>query len=476
MCKKRVDKLVDKLLEVQGPWDEYTAKKPFPMRVTTHQRKIPGPIVKSAEKGEKWVAYVHADDAPFPPEMFAYIQQKIAPNHVTGTQSLPKFLGWIGGTYSAGQTYYECSKCGRVETVDKVEDRLGSEEYVKLAAKGKGSVPCRCGESEMAQKGSYGAVFVHEIQSDIMQRTYEFMTKEARFSLILSKPSSSFAQYEQVKKELEGLKQQYKKLDPQSSLTGAVLKKKLELEEKIGEVESKLEGLLRQAQKDLDQYKHRPPGGGEWAKYKSKFVNYFSRWVDAFVNTAIEFSRKQEATFLCIVTAAALGHAGELFKRAYDRAAKKYGFQPHPSKKEWWVAQVSKLQLRERKRFPTKTALIEEIEGGQWKAHIDTYFRVLAKEMGMDLSGEGGDYARSEFVGEIFRMWTDQVQDELKQNETFRNEVAAYVTEKYNTEVDPAWWGLDTYGGEEEDGETEVTDEEFWNMIKDIDVSSFEDI
>jgi len=414
------------------------------------KRPIPG--TKVSEGDVPFTIQIAAVDHPFPEEMFE-INDLHASALGRRKGEIPGFLGWIGGSYTKGK-------------VDKATGK-----YLR------GHIP---------------SMWIDEVQSDVMQRTHEFFEeKEQRVKATRRRLTRPSREYEEKEEELEQLKVKYKDVtSAQSPLSGALLKKKLEMEQRISELEDEIDKLAREIPDKIMVYRRCPPAGSKFSKFKSKFENYFDRWEDVFYNEAIAYAKKLGCHFMFVIQTRQvvkdIGKEGSpLYTRIYDKKAQEMGMKPFvdPDGNYWWWGEVSKLKMFECKTSAHKK-LEEDIEPPErWREHLNTYIRTFLKQAEVNLDDYDKDsYEYSEELKHAFTFWLDEVQEELLSDASWRNQVQRYMQDKYAVDVSD-WWGIsdEEIQTTEEDlpEEEELSDEEFQakmhQWIEDVDLSDYED-
>lgn len=438
------EELALELVEQEGE-KRYT--KPFP-HVAYRQ---PGQsLSRHFSWGSPWRIHIHAEDAPIPEEVF------VALDLHSQAKERPGYIGWIGGTETVGGA-----------------DREGS--------------------------ATGGVIFVTEAQSDLLQQTSQFMTKDAYQRLYRKRMSTTASEYGALTQELEQLYAKYGKKPEQqirtSPLGKEALKAQLAGQQRIRELEFEIAKLYKKRWKGGD------PGGEEvspeypkFAEFRNKVENYYKRWLFAFYNATIDYARERNAKYLFIATADlvfkkwpewAKTDAMALFKRVYDYIAQRLNMR-HLSPKEieyakkmfgkdvsrkegdvdisnWWIGQVDALPRLESLSRTVDTLLNEDIEpSGQWKSHLDAFVKTFSQQQGLD------PVSPFDFK-EIFDFWLDNVQDELKSDRNFRTMVNAYTLQKWSQDTSDMWAGFTLIPEPEGEPETFVDE-----LPTAIDWSAFE--
>jgi hypothetical protein len=191
------------------------------------------------------------------------------------------------------------------------------------------------------------AMWVHEAQSDLMQRTWQFQTTEAWSARVNQKMEDTRQDLLNTRQELRALKLQYQ------SLPAA---ERFKLVERIHQLEKD----LITSRNELNKY---PRFHEEHAEHRSKIENLHAKWIEAFYHIAIWYAKELKKPTLYIATskrvAGAWGRdAGDettVYTRAYDGIAKKLGAKlvkaasekprrtglDQPSKEDWWELDIS---------------------------------------------------------------------------------------------------------------------------------------
>ena len=376
--REQIEKAITKLVE-----QEYKYQKPFPATgraVVGGAGTIPGRL---ASRALPWRVELSAEDAPVPWEMFAV--QDLHKSRLS--QPRPQgFIGWIGGTYS-----------------DSIKNDQG-------------------------QITSAGTVFVDEVQSDLLQRTIEFVDPVKYQQGITKQFGSATVEYGKAFQELQALKKEYaqsKGLWP--------LNKRLGYEEKMGE----LEDLLKQ----LADKRKREPKHPEYAQFKSKLENFYKKWVNALFNAALDFAKEKDVYFLAVIPASkvkeiwSMGsreHGGILFDRIYDATAQRWGMtlRDIPGLGKWWVRKLAELTPLESLREQLR--LDEQVAMATWKPHLEAFLRYMTQREEYSLR-DPDDFHK------MFLLWLNSLPDELIQQQEFKQEVEQYVQQKYGHDVF-TWW------------------------------------
>jgi hypothetical protein len=163
------------------------------------------------------------------------------------------------------------------------------------------------------------AMWVHEAQSDLMQRTWQFQTTEAWNTRINQKIEDSRQDLLSTRQELRALKLQYQSL-PASE--------RFKLVERIHQLEKD----LINNRNELNKY---PNFHEQHAEHRSKIENLHAKWIEAFYHIAIWYAKKLNKPTLYIATSKRVagawsrdpGDESTVYTRAYDGIAQKLGAQ-----------------------------------------------------------------------------------------------------------------------------------------------------
>jgi hypothetical protein len=308
-------------------------KKGYSVRGARGQKygKIPGRLLRGGEPFKLSIASLEPDLVgevqQLPPEMYQLMDL-----HGLGRRAdLKRFIGWIGGTIT--------------------DD----------------------------------AMWVHEAQSDLMQRTWMFQKGDTWQANQNKKIEAARADLIRTRQELRTLKQQYQSL-PAAERFRAV--------ERIGELEQE----FKQAQ---IKAKQRPRFHEQHAEYRSKIENLHAKWIEAFYHVAIWYAKHLKKNTLYIATSKDVagawgrqsGDETTIYTRAYDGIAKKLGAKlitPEPEEdddkkkgmfsgvggKQWWKLDISKFTPKE--DISRIAALISEDAGLLLEGmDVDTLRRAL---------------------------------------------------------------------------------------------------
>lgn len=388
-----IENEVNRLVE-QKSWKR---EKPFPHTV----RPSKEPLMKPVSRGEPWKIQIYAEDAPIPLEMF-----KVMDLHHQA--KYPGFIGWCGGTITGG-----------------VEGTRGG----KLARP---------------------TLFVSEVQSDLLQRTFEFSDPETYRKTVSARLRVSSTEYVKKHDELEAATAELASLRKEfkSSQAYYPLKKNYELQQRIQELEAEIPKLEVELEKIL-QDRHREFKYPKFHEWKSKLENYYKEWVEALYTAAIELAKVKKCVFFVIITANHLKEVwknylgekedSEIFDRAYDRVAVRLGLtrQTGPTG-EWWVGRVAELPSLESVNLVGQLLGEEIVPPDRWKEHLQTYFRVFARQEGVNLD-ELDDYGKEEYVANVFRFWLDEVQPGLLNEPVWRTAVERFISQRYKVDVSSLW-------------------------------------
>ena len=161
------------------------------------------------------------------------------------------------------------------------------------------------------------ALWVHEAQSDLMQRTWQFQTTAAWSARTNQKMEDTRQDLLDTRQELRALKLQYQSL-PASA--------RFKLVERIGQLEKDLIAN----QNELKKY---PRFHEAHAEHRSKIENLHAKWIEAFYHIAIWYAKEMKKPTLYIATSKRVaaawsrlpGDETTVYTRAYDGIAKKLG-------------------------------------------------------------------------------------------------------------------------------------------------------
>lgn len=347
-------------------------------------------------KGAPWIIRVYAVDSIFPQELF-----KTFDLHSRSQED--GFIGWITGTIVKGR------------------------------------------KAEEGRKAKPTTLFIDEIQSDLMQRTFQLTSEEMYRKAALQKLYTSSKEWHDKIQELIELEKEF-----EGSGAYPPLKKKYEIQQRMDE----LAQAVKAASSKIDMSGVVKGMHPEFQHIKSKLENTYKKWIESFFNSAIDLAREQDADFMAIISSSQFGRSKEegsnLFVRAYDGVAKRLGMVKWPVDTKWWVGRVGDLGLLEGK-------IREDIDSSQWRKNIEVFFNVFAKQQGIDIDAmPKGSYNRNEEIGQIFRFWIDTVQQDLKDNLEWREKIEEYMEKKYEVDVSDMW-GLAAPEEEERDGQGDVS-------------------
>ncbi len=288
----KIEKEVERLVELKP----YSFKKPFKGRIEPLDKSLSKHSTPLTSRGKPWMLKLYAVDAPIPEEMF-----KVMNLHSEGGK--PGFIGWAGGTITPGRV-----------------DPKTKKELASMMA-------------------------VEEVQSDLLQRTVEFQDPERYQRTLRRRMAEHSSEYAEAHRALEALKKEYADLPDMSAsdARGApLLRQRLELEHRIGELETEMEQIFQDWKKEFKY--------PEFAQYKSKVENYYKRWTDALFNACLKQAQEANVVWLSILTADGVasvwsGRERLLFNRIYDKTAQRWNMTriKGAGGKDWWVADVSSL-------------------------------------------------------------------------------------------------------------------------------------
>jgi len=346
-------------------------------------------------KGVPWIIRVYAIDLIFPQELF-----KTFDLHSRAKEE--GFIGWITGTIVKGR------------------------------------------KAEEGRKAKPTTLFVDEIQSDLMQRTFQLTSEEMYRKAALQKLYTSSKEWHDKIQELIELEKEF-------SGSGAYppLKKKYEIQQRMDELSQAVKNATSKVNMGGVVKGMHP----EFQHIKSKLENTYKKWIESFFNSTIDLAREQGADFMAIISSSQFGRSKEegsnLFVRAYDGVAKRLGMVKWPVDTKWWVGRVNSLGLLEGK-------IREDIDSTQWEKNIEIFFDVFAKQQGIDIDAmPKGSYNRNEEIGQIFRFWVDTVQQDLKGDLEWREKIEDYMEKKYEVDISDMW-GLAAPEEEKRGGEGDV--------------------
>ncbi len=254
--------------------------------------KIPGKIAKKGELFTLLISSLEPDvEKTIPEELYSLFDL----HYIGSKNKLDKFIGWIGGAIT--------------------DD----------------------------------AVWVQEIQSDLLQRTWQLQSKEK----FLNKKNK---QLEKKKELLNQLQDELNKLlnyyqyPPLSKAYG--LDEKIEhLKQEQKRLKKEIENIERN--KNLKFYP-------QYAQFKSKLENLYLKWIEAFYHIVIWYAKKFDKDELYIIpseTVANLwgkdvGGEGSVYYRAYDGIAKKLGAKLVTIDSEkWWLLELNSFTPMESKNY-----------------------------------------------------------------------------------------------------------------------------
>jgi len=373
----------------------YTYQKPFPYKAVVTKDSIPGKLVS---EGFPWTIDIYSTDSPFPEEVFKKMD-------LHGRAKESYYLGWIGGSYTKG---VKDEKTGRWK---------------------RGGVP---------------ALFIDELQSDLMQRTMEMATR-AKYQ------SGAYKRIRDVSSEMADLIDKLEQLEQDFPESQAYypLKKKLEIEQRKAEIKNKIGKEMLRVDKE--------PALPTMGRFRSKLENYFKRYVDAFMNAALDYAKDLDSYFIYLIGPERFG--GE-FGFIYSAMAKKYGMKRSRVMPGWYVGRLDQM-VSER--------IVEAIDPPeQWRAHLETYIKTFLKQEGVDLDDyEVGSYERDEAFKHAFSFWLDEVGEDMLSDSIWRRSVENFVQEKYQVDISDVW--------PPDYSEFSDEDEELHRMIQDIDLDDMGD-
>ena len=287
---------------------QFSYQKPFPHRAfvrtkTTSEPFFPG-SVKASQGTSKWQLAIHAGDPTIPPEM-----HKKMDIHDQGEPGESNFIGWATGSITKGREY-------------------------------EGGI------------GSSGTMWVDEVQSDIVQKSPEYQDPETYRAGVTGKIATSSGEAAALNDELAALKKEF--ADSEAYMP---LARRLEIQQRVGEIEAELPQLLKGYDKT--------PKYPEFTPYRNRIESVYKKWVRAFFNAILDYAKQQGVKYLAINTAENVdrltgGRTGkrDLFNRVYDHTAQRWGMRhmkdveaqnvrkrSTPIRVEdWWFSPVDRLK------------------------------------------------------------------------------------------------------------------------------------
>ena len=282
-------------------WDK--PGKPFPHSVYHSEYEVPGQRSVPRASGKPFTLFIHYDENKFPESIFSgmNLHAKILPELKEG------FLGWIGG-------------------------------YIDTDT---------------------SCMYVTEIQSDLMQRTWD----------MLDEFTSKYRAKQELKAAATKLKELRRDLARLPQKTWAPASAKFDL---IQQIQSVSETIPR-----IKERITRVPRLSEYSGHKSKLENIFKRWIDVFYGEVQDFARKNNISRLRILPTSRVYSSGApktedtIYYRAYDAIAEKLGGKkanydtPPYGSGEWWEIPLNKSESLD-KRLST----ITEAAGGAAFANV----------------------------------------------------------------------------------------------------------
>jgi len=417
---------IDKLMEASSEYDK-EVKKPFPHGVI---RKPGASLARTFATGTTWRVHIHSIDAPVPEEIFKVLDL----HHQAGNK--PGFIGWIAGQQTSGEK---------------------------------------------------GVLFVTEAQSDLLQKTSEFMDPEKYQANIQRQMAQAGQGYSDAYNQLVQLYKEFK-----GSSAGYPLQQQLGFQQQMGDLEDQLNRLEKRRWSDYKSGKLREPKYPSFAEYRNKVENYYKKWLHAFYNAAVDYAKDQGLHYIFIASSDKVfrewhdyhrEQTREIMDRAYDSIAQKLGMThlspreveyaskkfnlnlgPVGGKQSWWIGKTAAMPTLENINTIINR-LLEEIEPPeQWRSHLNTFVRVFARNQNLNPNDQWD-------FNEIFGFWIDEVQPELKDQDGFKQEVIGYVMTKWGVDVSDRW-GEDEYLTTEPEPEVSTTelpgpDEVDWDAFLD---------
>jgi len=261
----------------------------FPRSIHHRNKKIPGRTISA---GDPFTLAIHVKNTDIPQEIFSALDL----HHVGGQGAVSlaaaaeRFIGWIGGT-------------------------INHQEK---------------------------AMYINEVQSDMMQRTIE-MTNQERFNEKIAKSIvDTKSDLMQARRELATLKRSY-----------GTITNKFRLIELIQDRTKEVDDLMK---KSKQIYKL-----SDYSNYKSKVENSFKKWILAFYHSAFNRARQLNLSDIYIISSDKIisiwGQirnkdnidGNSLYIRAYDSVAKQIGATKNG---DWWHIRLNDIPFSESIRRP----------------------------------------------------------------------------------------------------------------------------
>ena len=260
----------------------------FPRSIRHRNKKIPG---KTISTGDPFTLAIHVKNTNIPQEIFSALDL-----HRVGEQA-KYFIGWIGGTISHQEK----------------------------------------------------AMYINEVQSDMMQRTIE-MTNQERFNEKIAKSIvDTKSDLGQARRELAKLK-----LASDNQSAYGTITNKYRLIELIQDKTKEVDGLIK---KSKQIYKL-----SDYSNYKSKVENSFKKWILAFYHSAFNRARELNLSDIYIISSDRIISlwpanirnkdnidGNSLYVRAYDSVARQIGATLDG---DWWHIRLNDIPFSESIRRP----------------------------------------------------------------------------------------------------------------------------
>ncbi len=193
------------------------------------------------------------------------------------------------------------------------------------------------------------AVWIQEIQSDLLQRTWQLQSKEKFIEKKNKQLEKKKELLNQLQDELNRLLDYYQ-YPPLSKAYG--LEEKIEL---LKQEQEKLKKEIKNA-KENEVLEFYP----EYAKFKSKLENLYLKWIEAFYHIVIWYAKKFNKDKLYIISSDDIaelwdrdvGGEGSVYYRAYDGIAKKLGAKLVTiDYRKWWLLELDSFTPMESKNY-----------------------------------------------------------------------------------------------------------------------------
>ncbi len=193
------------------------------------------------------------------------------------------------------------------------------------------------------------AIWVQEVQSDLLQRTWQLQSKEK----FLEKKNKQLEKKKELLNQLKGELSKllnYYKYPPLSKAYG--LDEKIEL---LKQEQEKLKAEIENVEKN-EALKFYP----EYTQFKSKLENLYLKWIEAFYHIVIWYAKKLDKNKIYIIPSEIVaelwrrdvGGEGSVYYRAYDGIAKKLGAKlVDTGGGKWWLLKLHSLTPMESKNY-----------------------------------------------------------------------------------------------------------------------------